>query len=289
MKTKTILSVAWLIFTFTLVTWWWIFAFNPIDHADIALLQSRQRMLAWEGFTLLLLIVTGGVFLIFLSYKDQKRHDQLKLFLATFSHDIKTSISRLRLQTDILFEDEALKSNSVLKSLLTDISSLDLQLENSLFLTHLNESKLLNENIKLASLVQSLAYEYPELIINLSGSATVFADKRALKSILKNLIENSCRHGKATKVEFQIRDITDSKSLRSSENIQLIVEDDGDGSVIDPKVLGEKILKSSDLHGSGVGLYLVKQLVQRLKGKIEFQNNEHGGFQTIIMLRGSSR
>src|SRR5438309_10429254 len=88
---KTVLAIIWFAFTFSLVTWWWIFF----------LLRSRgdasHRMFAWEGSILIAAVLIGGIALILFSYRDQKRHQRLRFFFSTFSHDIKTSITRLPL------------------------------------------------------------------------------------------------------------------------------------------------------------------------------------------------
>ena len=137
---KTALAIIWFAFTFSLVTWWWIFfllRLNPTEDASIEQLRKSHRMFAWEGSILLAAILLGGIALVIFTYRDQKRHQRLRFFFSTFSHDIKTSIARLRLQAEVLEEDLHSNTHPVMKRLIQDIQRLDLQLENSLLLSNL--------------------------------------------------------------------------------------------------------------------------------------------------------
>src|SRR5688572_22446688 len=96
-KIKTILATIWFIFVVSLVGWWWVYAMNFLATGADEATKNKHRMFMWEGSILLAALFIGGAALIFLSYRDENRHQQLKTFFATFSHDIKTSISRLRL------------------------------------------------------------------------------------------------------------------------------------------------------------------------------------------------
>ncbi|MFZ4405548.1 MAG: sensor histidine kinase, partial [Pseudobdellovibrionaceae bacterium] len=93
---KTILAVMWFLFTFSLVTWWWIYGLHQVSIYYPTDFQKKYSMLLWEGFFLLVTLFAGGAALIFFTWQDQRRHEKLKLFFSTFTHDLKTSISRLR-------------------------------------------------------------------------------------------------------------------------------------------------------------------------------------------------
>ena len=275
---KLISSVIWLLFTFSLAAWWFLFVMESVQtHLPS---ESAHQMIFWEGTTLLTFILVGGATLIFYIYKDQTRHEQLRLFFSNFSHDIKTSISRLRLQSELISEDHDLQNHSVLKRLLSDINQLDLQLENSLFLSNIEETKMLNEKIQLQELLRSVQMEYPELSLSVSGHGTAIADSRALRSVLKNLFENSQRHGQANRIDVKI-------SFEGPKVI-LRLQDNGKGSSVPTTQLGsEPVLSSSD-HGSGVGLFIVKKLLTKMNGTIQFFDSKAGGLTCQIQLPGGA-
>lgn len=264
---KTFLAVIWFIFTVSMVGWWWIFALRQSAVGEVsAEVLKRHRMFLWEGSFLLTVIALGGGALIFLSYRDQKRHENLQSFFATFSHDIKTSITRLRLQAEVL-EEEPGPPSSVLSRLIKDIARLDLQLENSLLLSTADSSRLIKENLKLSKLIESLRVQWPELQIHLDQDAEVRADRRAMTSVLRNLIQNAVLHGQASAVKFSVEQ-------PSSERLEIVVEDDGRGFEGDVTKLGRDFYRSKNDHGSGIGLYLSRLLLQKMHGDLRFTQSE---------------
>lgn len=277
-QVRTILSLIWLIFTLSLVTWWFIFALRNLNIEDVTDSAKHYKMLFYEGSTLLLSILLGGIVLIVLSYRDDRRHQKLKVFFANFTHEIKTSITRIRLQADILLEEKSLQNNKILQRLLSDVAKLDLQLENSLLLSHVAEASFLLEKINLKSMLNSIQIEFEDLKFNLQGDATVEADSRALKSIFRNLFENSRRHGKASEVRIGV--------AGDGEFVKISVQDNGLGSSRKDVVLGKEILSTSANQGSGIGLYLSKQLITKMNGDIVFDSSTEQGFQSILRLKG---
>ncbi len=276
---RTLLSTFWLVFTTTLVAWWIIFVIRHMISDDPAETARYQRMLFYEGSTLIALILFGGAVLIFLSYKDDQRHQKLKLFFSNFSHDIKTSIARLRLQGDILSEADDMKNNRTLQRLLKDISRLDLQLENSLLLANAEASAFLIEKIDFTELIKSIQIEFEDLQFLILGAGFVFADSRALRSIVRNLFENSRRHGQATKIVIEL-------SVVSAEKIKISISDNGVGSSHSIKLLGQGILTRVEKQGNGIGLYLAKRLVSKMNGVVHFTSELGKGFKTDLILRG---
>jgi signal transduction histidine kinase len=97
---KIWLAMVWLLFTTAMVVWWWNLVLSEIQD------PSKYRMVVSEGVFFFVAVLLGGGSLIYLLAKDQARHLQLKNFFNLFSHDLKTSISRLRLQSEILKEDQ---------------------------------------------------------------------------------------------------------------------------------------------------------------------------------------
>lgn len=277
---KTALAILWFVFTFSLVTWWWIFflvRLNP-DNVTLEQLKYSHRMFTWEGSILLAAILFGGTALVIFTYRDQKRHQRLRFFFATFSHDIKTSIARLRLQAEVLEEDQK-SANPVLKRLIADIQRLDLQLENSLLLANLEGGYLLQEDVSLSGLLSSLRNEFPELSIELEKDAVIRGDRRALLSIFKNLLQNSVLHGKAQTVRIKV-------SASTSGRLDLSLQDDGLGFKGPLGKLGSELLKSQNVQSNGIGLLITKRLLHKMNGDIEFTTKANEGFTSIVHVEG---
>ena len=270
---KTGLAIIWFAFTFSLVAWWWVFFLFKIQDF------GPHRMFAWEGSILLASIFIGGVALIVFSYRDQKRHQRLRFFFSTFSHDIKTSIARLRLQAEVLEEDLNSSSPAVMKRLIQDIQRLDIQLENSLLLANLEDGQLLHEEISLNQLLLSLRSEFADLSLELEKEAFISGDRRALLSVFRNLFQNSVLHGKASTIRLKVR-------KTNGNHLEVLIEDNGLGFEGNLEKLGSEILTSQDSRGNGIGLLITKRLLQKMKGDVRFESSENQGFKSVLHVEG---
>ena len=212
-------------------------------------------------------------------------------------------------------ENKALEGSKNLERLQADLTRLDLQLENSLLLTHVEDSLMLNEKLRFKSLLESLEIEFDTLRIHWQGDAEIFGDQRAVRSILRNSFENSLRHGQAKNiiVRFQPAQQKMSKSGQLSGSyapvdnlVEIWIEDDGIGLPVHDgrswKELGKEILPVKQNQSNGIGLYLSRKLMERMQGQIFFSGIEseapHGsegeikdiksqvGFRTRLQFRG---
>lgn len=115
--------------------------------------------------------------------------------------------------------------------------------------------------------------EYPELELIISGSAEIFVDS-GIFSLFQNLINNSVAHGKADKIHF---DITSELNM-----CKIVYKDNGTGIAEKHR---EHIFKmnytSRKNDHSGLGLYIVTQLIERYEGSIKLGENDKGA--KIIM------
>lgn len=273
-----VMVLVWLVFTASLASWWWIFALRELNlNASLVANQpNKHSMIMTEGFILVMMIVLGGGYLIYLIHQDQKRQERLQFFFSAFTHDIKTSISRLRLQADILTESSA--EQPTLQRLAKDIQRLDLQLENSLVLTN-PDAPLLKEDVSLTKLLQVIRQEFPEMNFELTQDAVVRADSKALILIFRNIIQNAIIHGRATQIQISPRQ-------QSSQHVLLTINNDGSPFQGDLLKLGREILSSDNSQSNGLGLFIVKNLTEKMLGKTLFVNSSN--FQIQITLPGKT-
>lgn len=271
------LVALWVIFTVTLAAWWLIFGLRQLDLINQSNLEGavplnrHYQMLLWEGGILIASLIGGGVALFYYARREQKRHAQVEEFFAAFTHDARTALASLRLQGESLREDFARSApNPLIDRLLSDTVRLQLQLENSLFLVNLTRGQFFLEPIKLSNRIESMRLHWPDLTINQLGDGTLMADARALDSVLVNLLHNAFTHGHATAVEVGVK--------HADGRLQVRVTDNGGGFHGNFKQLGKLFVRHSRGSGSGVGLYIVRHLVGRMKGHISFQNAGPTGF-----------
>ncbi|HJZ82318.1 MAG TPA: HAMP domain-containing sensor histidine kinase, partial [Pyrinomonadaceae bacterium] len=280
----TIALVAlWVIFTVTLAGWWLVFGLrqlnliNQLKLENAAQLNRHYQMLMWEGGILIASLIGGGVALYYYARREQKRHAQVEEFFAAFTHDAKTALASLRLQAESLREDFAgSEGDPLLERLLNDTLRLQLQLENSLFLVNLPRGKFFLEPLRLGDRVEALRLHWPNLAITQNGDGVVMADARALESMLTNLVQNSIVHGQATQVDVTVR--------RANGRLTATVSDNGQGFHGDQHQLGKLFVRHARSSGSGVGLYIVRQLAKAMNGGIKFFNGEGKGFVAELEL-----
>jgi signal transduction histidine kinase len=268
----------WVVFTVTLAGWWLVFGLrqlallNRLNLEGAADFHRHYQMLLWEGGILIISLIGGGLALFYYARREQKRHAQVEEFFAAFTHDAKTALASLRLQAESLREDFAgAEPNPLLDRLLSDTLRLQLQLENSLFLVNLTRGAFFLEPISLSDRVDTLRHHWPALLITQSGDGVIMADARALESVLTNLVQNSVTHGQATEVGVSVKRGGDGR-------LSVRVSDNGHGFHGDLNELGKLFVRHTRGSGSGVGLYIVRQLVKRMNGTINFTDASPSGF-----------
>ncbi len=100
----------------------------------------------------------------------------------------------------------------------------------------------------------------------------------SLEELFSNLIENSTRNSECDRIQIMTGD--------EGGKCVISVVDDGKGI---PDERKEKILdrgfKEGDESGFGLGLYLVKRIVESYGGKIEVKDSESGGARFDVRLK----
>lgn len=267
-------TIAWLVFVVSLATWWMIFSLRIISQLQEFVgdgsLQKQHDMLLMEGAVLIVLLICGGTALIYFVVREKKRFDQVRLFFTTFTHDMKTSITRLLLQSEELGQKI---SPEGVKSFQKNIIALEFQLENSLNLAQFNRRDAHIEKVEPKSLVVRLHQYWPNIKITLNNNIPLYTDSVGLESILRNVISNSMIHAKAD--EFKIK-------IETGRNYCIEVTDNGSPSNFDFSSAGYTITPS--VSGSGIGLYLIRQWVEKLGGTIAFLPSDVGSVKVVLCL-----
>jgi signal transduction histidine kinase len=235
-------------------------------------------MLVLEGTVLVALLLGGGFAMLAAIRREQRRRRDLRSFYMAFTHDLKTSLTSLRLQAEALREDlPQAADNPNLQRMLKDSVRLQLQLDNALALAAADGAVLI-EPIDVQSLVDYLREDFPELRLDVTGAARVRADRRALESVLRNLMQNAVVHGRATRVSLDLR-------RSASGAIEIVVADDGTGGSIDlSTALDRPFVRPATTSGSGVGLYVCGRLLHQMHGQIRLAGGNAGGFAVSIEL-----
>ncbi len=114
----------------------------------------------------------------------------------------------------------------------------------------------------------------------------VWADPDRLEQILANLIENGRRHGR---VPVHVRVGIDPDAPADEPGVEVVVEDSGDGiPEADIPLVFSKFWRGSRRGGTGLGLYVVRGLVEAHEGRMTVGRSRHGGALFRFTLRGGA-
>ncbi len=278
------LTVIWMLLTVSLATWWMVFGLEQarqlraLGGAEGARLERVQQMLVWEGVTFIALLLVGGGALAISVWREQTRQRAVESFFLSFTHDLKTALTSLQLQAESLAEDlEGAADNPNLQRLMKDALRLRVQLENSLYFAQ-PDGDMLAERVDLAQCVERTAQDWPELAVQVDGDAVAFADRRAIETVLRNLLQNAVVHGSAHHVTVQV-------ARNGTGRIHVTATDDGCGPAKEVRrKLGRPFTRSHPSTGTGVGLYVSQQLARRMRGDLRFGGTSGPGFTVVLDL-----
>ncbi len=284
-KIRMLFSIAWLVMTVSLGVWWWVLGIRQaktiseisVTNESYNELARVSWMLKWEGSFFISLLTLGGITLTVLSYRDQKRSKLITDFFSTVTHEMKTPLASLQLQIEALLEDSKNKDLQVrLKKLWKENNRIESQMANAFYLASLMQGEpLFVESVTPKEIKESFDHKETNLkwIFASDPNTKLFLDKKAFESILKNLVENSKRHGNASSVEIHVQM---KENTVANHKICFCIQDNGKGFSGNWKQLGVPFLRHKQTSGTGIGLYIVKKLVEKMKGDLFFKNTEVG-------------
>ena len=212
---------------------------------------------------------------------DQER----MVMLAGISHDLRTPLARLRLETELSVADPDAREHMA-----ADIAQLDAIIDK--FLDYARPEPALLEPVSINAVIDAAVYavaDYPDMRIDVKipESIHVLADKVELSRVVSNLLENARRYGKSADTGIAMVDI----AVQAQEQWVLIkVRDHGPG--VPPATLGKltsPFFRGDEARtaatGAGLGLAIVEKTVHRMGGMFSLTNTKSGGLAAHIKLR----
>ena len=204
-----------------------------------------------------------------------------KTVIATLSHDIKTPIASIRAYAEGLeanMDTTPIRREKYLSVIMKKCDEVS-RLTEDLFLhslSDLDKLKINSETFELCgylkNLVEEMAAEQGDIrFMESDFRIQISADKNRLTQITENIINNARKYAKS---EIKI-------SLEKSESqIFLCFRDFGKGIPDeDMPFIFDKFYRGKNCEeeqGSGLGLYIVKYLTEKMGGKVQLQNHDNG-------------
>ncbi|GAB4035626.1 MAG: ATP-binding protein [Rubrivivax sp.] len=214
-----------------------------------------------------------------------KVEEDRAVMLAGISHDLRTPLARLRLETEMSVSDEEAKANMVM-----DIDQLDAIIDKFMDYARPGETQLRPVHVSALIDREAAAFRDPTQIRITSHVAIdiqVLADETELSRVFANLFENARRYGRGT--DTGVAEVSVGYS-RTGPWVILSVRDRGPGvapsklaQLTTPFFRGDAARTAAT--GAGLGLAIVEKAMQRMGGSLELANAADGGFVVHLRLR----
>lgn len=211
------------------------------------------------------------------------------VMLAGISHDLRTPLARLRLETELSVSDLDARAHMA-----SDISQLDAIIDK--FLDYARPDKVTLTPVLLDDVVEACVYalkNHPDVLIKVrvEPDLMVLADEVELGRVFSNLMENARRYGKSVSTGLARIDIFASAREKW---VHIKIRDHGIGvapeqlaNLTKPFYRGEAARTAA--NGAGLGLAIVEKTVQRMGGAFTLTNAASGGLCANIKLKRSTR
>jgi len=257
-------------------------------------LSLRIWMVLGEGAVFVFILLLGFWAVRRSIAKELNVAEQQKNFLLSITHELKSPLAAIKLQLQTLHTRELPeeKRTQIYKRALGDTDRLEILVENLLLVNKVESGGLpLNKETVdfsefLSNQVQttySKEFEEGRLKTNIQDGIRADIDKMAIHSIVINLIDNAIKYGGKSEVMVALMCTEDAQ-------IELSVSDGGEGiPSSEKKKVFERFYRRGNENvrqtkGTGIGLYLVKLLVEKHGGTITILDNTPKGARFVVKL-----
>ncbi|MFH1207823.1 MAG: HAMP domain-containing sensor histidine kinase [Patescibacteria group bacterium] len=219
-------------------------------------------------------------------------------FIALASHQLRTPLSVVNWYTEMLLNGDAGKLTKEQKSFLAEIYSSTqsmIALVNSLLNISRLELGTLNvepELTDIRGIISGVLTDFSSMVkkkhlkvaIRIPSTLSKFVvDGKLIKIVIQNLIKNAVKYTPDSGSIFL-------SVIRDKKKIILLIRDSGIGiprnqqSRIFSKFFRADNAKEVDTDGSGLGLYIVKAIVQKVGGKVWYVSSQNHGSSFFVAL-----
>lgn len=236
----------------------------------------------------------------------EKEIDKAKTeFVSLASHQLRTPLTSIKWHAEMLLAGDFGKLNKEQQNYLQEVydgNQRMIDLVNSLLNvsklelgTFIIEPELINITEIADSVIKELIETIKQKKIKFSKKydkklSKLNLDKNLTRMIFQNLLSNALKYTKENgKIDLNIK--------KNEKGIEIIVSDTGIGI---PKFQHDKIFTKlfradnvmiADTEGTGLGLYIVKLILDKIGGKISFESEKNNGtiFRVVIPSKGMAK
>lgn len=221
-----------------------------------------------------------------------KTNLELDRFVYSVSHDLRSPLTSilglLAFIEEESKEDDTLEHTSMIRN---SINRLDEYIKNILSYSRNNRMELDIEKIHVQKTIEEIidafrntkGSEKINYEVNISESVNFHSDKQSLSTILENLISNAIKFQNTEEPNKFIK-ITGTSD---AQNLHLLIADNGIGipAKHHRKIFDMFFRLTGKVDGTGIGLYIVKEIIQKLHGSIKVKSKQGTGTSFSIKLK----
>ncbi len=255
--------------------------------------RTKKHMIFGEGLVFGISLIIG-MWLIQKAYnKEIENNKKQKNFLLSITHELKTPITSIGLISETLIRRKLNPDAQalMLESIRIENKRLESLVSNLLMATQLDNNYVFNfEKVSPLELLEkinkTISITFPDVRIELKhkeNTQEIECDVESIISVFSNIIQNSIKYSDSPAI-IQI----DIKNFKTQ--VEIIFSDQGSGIPENEKT---KVLQqfyrignedTRKTNGTGLGLYIVKKIVEGHKGSIVIKDNVPKGTSISIIL-----
>lgn len=264
---------------------------------------EQQRFLLYMSVAFIILIISFSI-IVYRSYIRRKKSEQalqvknkelialnrsLDSFTYRVSHDLKAPVINVQNMIKMLekFTDKSAHpmTEKIFENLHLSSNRLQQMITDLLELTRIERVKEQKTSFELHKLTTEIADEFKDEIktingkleINISTDLTLYASTVEIGSIFRNLLTNSIKY-RAKERNLSVK--IDAQVVQ--KECKITYQDNGTGIDIakfKDKLFGmfERFSSDSKIAGTGVGMYIIKKMVDNNEGTIELDSELGNG------------
>lgn len=268
--------------------------YNTDTYVNLASLYQRQRlMIVGEGSVFMLLMMFGAWSIQRYFKKEMALAQQQQNFQLSITHELKSPLASIKLSLETLLKRLQLDPpfTRLLTNSVQDVNRLENLVDNILLAAKVEGStyQYQRQPVDLSDMVEVLTERYLadlpgwQIDVHVEPGITVLADHMPLSSVIINLLENAIKYaadGKLIQVEL----------TKAGKLAKLTIADAGPGIAAEDRgKVFEKFYRIGNeetrkAKGTGLGLYIVKRVVERHDGSVKVaENSPKGAIFTILL------
>jgi signal transduction histidine kinase/ligand-binding sensor domain-containing protein len=220
----------------------------------------------------------------------RKVNSELDRFVYSASHDLRAPLTSVLGLVNVAKADDGKEVKTYLNLIETSVKKLDAFIRDIIDFSRNARLEIKSEEIGFEPLIHEIMNDLKYLdepnkilrTISITSKGSFYTDVRRLKIILSNLISNSIKYYDPEKespfIEVKVEHTDQQAIIRVIDN-GLGIAPEHQAHVFDMFYRGNESAK-----GSGLGLYIVKETVEKLNGKITVNSLLHNGSTFEVVL-----